>query len=79
MEPHLVSIIIQLTRACVVLLENLPDVATRIQEQPELILNCAALSLHTVSYLVFVMYRVLSSSHVHLYSLHNRLYSYIIP
>jgi len=34
---------------CVVLLENLPDVATRIQEQPELTLNCAALSLHSVS------------------------------
>jgi len=36
---------------CVVLLENLPDVSTRIQEQPELTLNCAALSLHTVSVL----------------------------
>ena len=34
---------------CVVLLENLPDITTRIQEQPELTLNCAALSLHSVS------------------------------
>lgn len=33
----------------VVLLENLPDVASRIQEQPEITLNCAALALHTVS------------------------------
>jgi len=33
----------------IVLLECLPDVAARIQEQPEITLNCAALGLHTVS------------------------------